>query len=251
MAGRVGVVSGASYGIGAEIAKLLAAKGWQVAMLARSLDKLREVEKEIAEVGGVALALQCDVTSREEVTASIDKVRSAWGEVDLLVNNAAYVAPIHKFAEGSPEEWERMVGVNVWGALHLTRTILPAMLTNKKGKIVFMSSRAGIHPTPGLAVHSGTKHMIEGLAAAIRQEIAGSGVTVAVVRPGGVATPGYHHATGATSSGSGLASWVPSSSAHCLRPETVAAAVVNIVEMEDSTAEITDININSVQGEDD
>ena len=81
------------------------------------------------------------------------------------------------------------------GALHMTHTFLPGMLSRSRGKVVFLSSRAGVVPSAGLAVHSGTKHMVEGVAGALRQELQGSGVTVGLVRPGGVATPGYDHCT--------------------------------------------------------
>merc|ERR1711936_900810 len=127
---------------------------------------------------------------------------------------------------GDMVEWERMVGVNVWGALNITRTFLPHMVTENKGKVIFISSKAGVNTSPGLTVHSGTKHMIEAVAKGIRQELSGTGVSVGVVRPGGVNTPGYQHATGrqcyqilfyVTYSGSAesksamssLGSWVP------------------------------------------
>ena len=70
------------------------------------------------------------------------------------------------------------------------------MVENKAGKVIFISSRAGVSPSAGLAVHSGTKHMVEAVAKSLRQELKGSGVSVGVVRPGGVNTPGYAHATG-------------------------------------------------------
>jgi len=240
--GKVAVVSGASYGIGEHIAKQLANKGWEVALLARSLDKLRVVQHQIAQDNGVSLALQCDVTDRAAVKECMAKVEEAFGSVDVLVNNAAYVAPFHQFVDGDPAEWEKMVSVNVWGGLNLTRAVLPSMMKNQRGKIIFMSSRAGVSPTPGLAVHSGTKHMIEGVVGALRQEISGSGVSIGVVRPGGVATPGYDHATGVAQEGASLPTWIPSNSSSCLSASVVAENVVNMITMMD-VADITDINI--------
>jgi len=243
MVRKIAVVSGASYGIGEQIAKQLAKKGWEVVLLARGLERLRQVQHEIAQDDGISLALQCDVTNPDAVKSCVEKIYEAFGGVDLLVNNAAYVAPFHQFAEGEVSEWEKMLSVNVWGALRLTRALLPDMIKQRSGKIIFMSSRAGIAPTPGLAVHSGTKHMIEGVAGALRQEVADSGVSVSVVRPGGVATPGYAHATGQRNEGENIPAWIPSSANQCLSPEVVASAVVNIVDTLERGGDIQEQNI--------
>ena len=193
----VAFVTGASYGLGSHIAKQLAAAKWEVVLVARSREKLREVQAEIAQENGISLVLEADITDKNAVANLMKKTSEAFpGGVDILVNNAAYVAPVHKFVEADMTEWERMVAVNVWGALDMTRAFLPGMVEKKKGKIIFISSKAGVNPSPGLAVHSGTKHMVEAVAKALRQEVAGTGVTGGVVRPGGVNTPGYQHATG-------------------------------------------------------
>lgn len=136
--------------------------------------------------------------------------------------------------EGDPAEWEKMVGVNVWGALHCTRAFLPGMVARGSGKVVFISSKAGVSPSPGLAVHSGTKHMVEAVAGAVRQEVKGTGVSVGVVRPGGVATPGYEHAAGSQASqeaATSLGCWVPPTTAGCLTPQAVAAQVSTIPKL--------------------
>jgi len=245
----VAVVTGASYGLGASIAKLLAVKAkYEVVLVARSLDKLRQVQYEIAQENGVALAIQADITNQEEVQNLVEKTLQAFPNgVDLLVNNAAYVAPIHRFSEGDPKDWEKMVSVNVFGTLNCTRAFLPGMLEKKSGKVVFISSQAGVSPSAGLAVHSGTKHMVEAVAGALRQEIKGSGVSVGVVRPGGVATPGYEHATSqeSRSVGSSLGCWVPSDSSGCLDPDAVANTVVTMVQALDMGADIQEISVKS------
>lgn len=245
----VAVVSGASYGLGAEIAKLLAVQSkFEVVLVARSREKLCQVQYEIAQQDGISLVLEADITDKDQVARVVSKTMEAFpGGVDLLVNNAAYVAPFHKFSEGDVGEWEKMIGVNVWGALNMTRALIPGMLGRGRGKVVFISSQAGISPTPGLAIHSGTKHMVEAVAAALRKEVAGTGVTVGVVRPGGVNTPGYQHATESDSSKStmqDLGSWVPASPSSCLDPVDVAGVVANMVDMMDK-ADITSVNIAS------
>merc|ERR1719309_925635 len=156
----VAVVTGASYGLGAAIARQLAVVAkYEVVLVARSLDKLRQVQYEIAQANGISLVVQTDITDPESIQKLVTTTLRAFpGGVDLLVNNAAYVAPIHRFAEGDPQEWEKMLSVNVWGALNCTRAFLPGMLDRGKGRLVFISSQAGVAPSPGLAVHSGTKH---------------------------------------------------------------------------------------------
>merc|ERR1719309_390804 len=171
----------------------------------------------------------------------MEKVESSLGKVDLLVNNAAYVAPLHQFAEGDPSQWDKMLRVNVMGVLNMTHAVLPGMISRKQGKLIFMSSRAGRTPTARLAVHSGTKHFVEGFVGALEQEIAGTGVSVSVVRPGGVATPGYDHATN-VSGNSSVPDWIPTSSSSCLDPKDVARTVVGIVDIMD-TANVREVSI--------
>ena len=136
------------------------------------------------------------------------------------------------------------------------------MVTRHHGKVVFISSKAGVSPTPSLAVHSGTKHMVEAVARwssqskeswcyidqcytprSLRQELHGTGVSVGVVRPAGMDTPGYAHAVGGSSQGSS-ASWIASSASQCLQPEEVARNVVAMVEA--TQADIHEIHVEPV-----
>ena len=244
MAG-VCLVTGASYGLGAEISRQLGRAGWSVVLVARSADKLEAVQAEIRGGGGVALGLPCDITDHNAVLQLEGKVREKFpGGPDIIINNAAYVPPIHAFASGEVSEWEKAIGVNVMGALHVTRTFLPGMLERRSGQIIFISSKAGVSPSPGLAVHGGTKALLEAVARSVRQEVAGRGVGVSVVRPGGVNTPGYSHATQHVEEGTlaSLGSWVPSDPSLCLQPEHLAAAILNIVQTR-NIQDVQEINI--------
>ena len=241
------LVTGASYGLGAEISRQLGRAGWTVLLVARSADKLEVLEREICggEGGGAALGLACDITDTTAVLQLGQKVREKFPEgPDVIINNAAYVPPIHTFATGDVSEWQKAIGVNVMGALLVTRAFLPGMLERKSGKIIFISSKAGVSPSPGLAVHGGTKALVEAVARSVRQEVAASGLTVSLVRPGGVATPGYSHATSNISQQSldSLGCWVPPDPALCLQPQHIAASIVNIVQTRNSQ-DIQEINI--------
>jgi len=201
-----------------------------VVLVARSEDKLDGVQRQISAGGGTALALPCDITDHSQVKELERKVKERFpGGPDILINNAAYVPPIHTFAGGDVSQWERAIAVNVRGALLVTRTFLPGLLEKKRGKIIFISSKAAVSPSPGLAVHGGTKAMVEAVARSLRQEVASSGVTVSVVRPGGVNTPGYSHATGHVGQDTltGLGCWVPGDVTQCLQPSQYCRCILS------------------------
>merc|ERR1712012_854219 len=227
MPSKVCLVTGASYGLGSHIAKQLAQKDWEVVLVARSTDKLEQVKHEIVTAGGAALAAPCDITDKESVEQLKQKLETSYPQgVECVINNAAYVPPLHTFVEGDVEQWEKCVGVNVWGALHVTRALLPQMVEMQRGKIIFISSRAGVSPSAGLAVHSGTKHMLEALAKALRQELKSTGVTVG------------------DDARKTLGTWIPTDPAKCLQPENVAKAVVSMLDMLE-VADVQEISIES------
>ena len=119
------LVTGASYGLGAEISRQLGRAGWTVLLVARSADKLEVLEREICggEGGGAALGLACDITDTTAVLQLGQKVREKFpAGPDVIINNAAYVPPIHTFATGDVSEWQKAIGVNVMGALLVTRS---------------------------------------------------------------------------------------------------------------------------------
>ena len=118
------LVTGASYGLGAEISRQLGRSGWSVVLVARSEDKLDGVQRQISAGGGSALALPCDITDHSQVKELERKVKERFpGGPDILINNAAYVPPIHTFAGGDVSQWEKAIAVNVRGALLVTRWV--------------------------------------------------------------------------------------------------------------------------------
>lgn len=213
--GAVAVVTGASAGIGRATAVALAAEGASVILAARRETLLRELAGEIAERGGKALPVPCDVTSWEQVDALRSLVEDAFGRCDVLVNNAG-VPGGGRFADLSPDQIERVVRTNYMGVVFCTKAFLPMMLAARKGHVVNVASLAGLFPVPGSAVYSSTKHAVVALSEALYFELADQGVLVTSVNPGLVRTEGFPQRERTK----GL---------RVMRPEEVAAAIVDVV----------------------
>ena len=183
---RVVVVTGASSGIGAAVAKMLSEEGAKVVLAARREDALLGVQPGLEDgVGSVVHAT--DVTDRGQVGALVERAEAELGPVDALVNCAGvmYFTLMKNVRE---EEWERTVEVNCKGALNCVGAVLPGMLERGRGHIVTISSDAGRVVFPGLAVYSASKFFVEALSKGLRLETAGTGVKVTTIQPGNVAT---------------------------------------------------------------
>lgn len=182
------MVTGASSGIGHAVAWSLAEAGASVALGARRESRIRELADEIRSAGGEAIAIATDVTAREEVESLVLAAAEAFGGVDILVNNAG-VMPLSPLEELRVDEWERMVDVNVKGALYGIAAVLPLMLERGGGHIVNVGSVAGRRPFPGGTVYSATKFAVRALSAGIHRELSASrGIRVTDIEPGVVDT---------------------------------------------------------------
>jgi NADP-dependent 3-hydroxy acid dehydrogenase YdfG len=191
--GTVALVTGASSGIGAATARRLAADGAAVALVARRRDRLDELVSAIARDGGRALALQADVSDRQQATEAVADAVAALGRLDTLVNNAG-VMLLGPASQSPTEEWDRMLAVNVQGTLYTTHAALPH-LTRAAGDsprgvadIVMISSTAGRVARPGGGVYSLTKFGVAAFAESLRQELIADRVRVGVIEPGTVDT---------------------------------------------------------------
>ncbi|XP_070554169.1 uncharacterized protein [Ptychodera flava] len=184
---HVAIVTGASSGIGSAVARHLAEAGAMVAMAARREERLTTLRQEIEKNGGVAIAVKTDVTNRKEVKELVRHTESTLGPVDIIVNNAGvmYYTMMKNLHE---DDWERTVDVNCKGTLNGIGAVLDGMIARKKGHIVNLSSNAGRRGFAGLAAYSGSKFFIEGMSAALRQELVGTGIKVTNIQPGDVTT---------------------------------------------------------------
>jgi 3-oxoacyl-[acyl-carrier protein] reductase len=187
---RVALVTGGGRGIGQAISLGLAEQGARVAVLARSAGQVRETAARIAGQGGEALALTADVSDPDQVTAALTVIGEQWGPVQVLVNNAAVVWPLGPSPAIDAQQWAAAIAINVTAVARLTFLTLAGMLDDSWGRIVNVSS--GIAANPGgmlrANAYATSKAALEAHTLNLAAELAGTGVTANVYRPGGVDT---------------------------------------------------------------
>jgi clavulanate-9-aldehyde reducatase len=180
LAGRVGVVTGASSGIGAATARALAAAGMSVVLGARRADRLAVVRDEIREAGGVADAVTADLRDERQTTALVDAAVERHGRLDALVNNAG-TGVVRLVEEGRTEEWRTILETNVLGTLVACRAALRHMLPRGAGDVVNMTSVSAREAWPYMAAYAGSKAAVHALSQALRREVAERGIRVMTI----------------------------------------------------------------------
>ena len=185
---RVAAITGASSGIGREMAIEIARRGSDVALLARRKDALEETAAAVRGEGRRAAVVPCDVRDREAVLAAFREVESALGPVDLLIANAGIGLPV------PARKWDgrrvaEVLAVNVAGPAHAIEAVLPGMLERRSGRIVGISSLAGWRAFAGHGAYSGSKAALTLLLEGLRVELRSSGVGVTTICPGFIRTP--------------------------------------------------------------
>ena len=185
---KVALVTGSSRGIGAAVAAALSAAGWAVCInYIERADKAEELAARLRAAGGVCITHQADVADREAVFAMVRRIERELGAVELLVSNAG-IARQQQFQDIRPETWRRLYAVNVDGAFHSAQAVLPHMLHEHRGCMIFVSSIWGQHGASCEAAYSSTKHAIIGLSRSLSAELALSGIRVNCVAPGVIDT---------------------------------------------------------------
>jgi uncharacterized protein len=187
-ANRRVVVTGASSGIGYDVALAFGERGAKVALLARRKELLTELADKIAQAGGAGVPIACDVTNRQQVQGAIDESSRALGGIDILVNSAGILLP-SKFEEMKPGDLKKMMDVNLFGTVHAIQAVLPLMRKAGRGSIVNIASLAGRRGMSPLGGYCATKFAVTGLSEALRTELFGTGINVSLVMPGLVDTP--------------------------------------------------------------
>ncbi len=192
MAKPVVLITGASQGIGAAIARVFAReiRGVRLALVARNAKNLAAVARACGRLGAKAEIFPADVSAESAVAELTKAVRQQWGAVDVLINNAGVFAGA-PFAELPVAEFDRIVAANLRSAFLMTRAFLPAMLKRGRGEVFFMSSIAGLDAYPNGAAYCAAKFGVTGLAKVLRAETKGTGVRVCCVHPGATWSPSW------------------------------------------------------------
>ena len=183
--GKTVIITGASRGIGAEAARVFAAAGANVALLARSADSLEALA---AEIGENALALACDVSDYASVEAAVQKTVERFGGLDVLINNAGVLKPIGPLAEVDPDEWGQVIDINIKGVFNGMRAALPVMKAAGGGSVLTVSSGAAHNPLEGWGAYCTSKAGAAVLTRSLDLEERSNGIRAIGLSPGTVAT---------------------------------------------------------------
>lgn len=177
------IVTGGGGGIGSATCQRLAAEGAAVAVFDKDLAAAERVTQSIKQAGGQATAFECDITQRSQVDAAVQAASDQLGAISALVNNAGWDV-FKPFVKSTPDEWERLIAINLTGALHMLHAVLPSMVSQGYGRIVNIASDAARGGSSGEAVYSACKGGLVALSKTLAREHARHGITVNAVCPG-------------------------------------------------------------------
>ena len=185
--GKVAIVTGGSRGIGLAIAELLAREGARVVICARNIDRAKNAAAQLRESGLDVDAFQADVGDRESVNNLVKEVLSLQSRIDILVNNAGVTADA-LLLRMNDEQWDQVIRTNLTGVFHCTKVVAKQMLKQRWGRIISISSVAGLVGNPGQANYAASKAGVVGFTKSVARELASRGITANVVAPGFIIT---------------------------------------------------------------
>ncbi len=229
---KVILITGASSGIGAGIARELGAAGAKLMLGARRTDRLDMLAEEIKAAGGDVLTRRLDVTDRTDVATFAEAARQVWGRVDVIVNNAG-VMPLSLMASLKVDEWDRMVDVNIKGVLYGIAAVLPEMTARGAGHIVNIASIGALQVSPTAAVYCATKYAVRAISDGLRQE--NDRIRVTCIHPGVVESELADTITDPVA-----AEAMKTYRAIALKPDAIGRAVRFVIEQPD------DVDVNEI-----
>ena len=225
---KVVAITGASSGIGAATAELLASRGAKMVLGARRLERLETMAARIAQAGGEAVCIRTDVKRRGDLTALVSLARKRFGKLDVLVNNAG-IGPISPLDDLRVEDWEEMIVVNLKGFLYGSAAALPVFREQQFGHFVNVISTAGLKIVPQQTVYAGTKNAVRTISEGLRQE-AGDKLRVTSISPGFIQTEFADSMTDAKIK----AQIIAARDSMAIPPEAIARAIAFAIEQPSS-----------------
>ena len=225
---KVVVLMGASSGIGAATANLLAKQGAKLSIVARRFDRLEEIKKQNPDAE--IKAFKADVTQADEVEKVIAYTVASYGHIDVLFNNAG-IMPVNNLDQVAHDEWQNMLDINVKGVLNGIAAALPVMKKQKHGHIITTSSVLGYEVLPGYAADSGTKYAVRAIMEGLRQEEHANNIKTTIIAPGSVKTELFNSINNKeVREGLVDAMKQPGSEMMALQPEEIAQAVAFVID---------------------
>jgi len=219
---HVAVVTGASSGIGAATARLLAANGWRVVLVARRAERLQELAGEIETAGCAAMVEALDAADGAAVEAMADRVRSRWAPPSLVVNSAG--AGVWRFLEETaPEQILEMIGAPYLAAANCCRAFLAGMLAAGGGALIHVGSPASLMPWPGATAYTGSRWALRGLHEALCMDLVGTGVTSSIVYFGEVSSEYFEANPDSRQHIPSVGGWIPTTA-----PERCAEVLLGV-----------------------
>ena len=189
--GKSVLITGAGRGIGKRLALGFAAEGAKVGLLARSQAELDLAKLEIEQADGVAMRLRADVRNVDELTHAVDRMRAAYGTLDVLIAAAGVQGPIGPFVTTKPKAWSETIETNLTGAANACRAVLPPMIERRSGKIILISGGGSAYARPNFTAYAASKTALVRFAETLAEEVRDHNVQVNIVAPGAA----YSHMT--------------------------------------------------------
>jgi len=214
---NVAVVTGASKGLGAAIAKRLAQAGCSLALVARSEDELNRLADQLTcEYGVLVQGFAFDLGEPQQVSECAAQILSAFGHVDVLINNAG-LGFYKPFMEHSKDEHEAIINVNIKGPVHMSYALLPQMIERQSGQIINIASDVSHRPQPNMAVYSASKFALRGFSLSLLREVKDQGIKVSLLNPGIIDTCFNNNVPG------------NQQAKHALQPDAVAETIFQMI----------------------
>jgi 3-hydroxy acid dehydrogenase / malonic semialdehyde reductase len=183
--GRTILITGASSGIGAAMARLFSQEGARLVLCARRVDRLQALADELRAAHDSDIhTLHLDVRDRKSVESLMDHLPEAWRAIDVLINNAGLSRGLEPLHKNDPDDWEEMISTNVSGLLYVTRQILPGMVARRKGDILNIGSTSSHEVYPKGAVYCATKHAVDAITRGLRMDLVDTPIRVMQISPG-------------------------------------------------------------------